>query len=78
MATTLKEHLDSLPEDDRRALYYAFENGLTHFVKVGEDGFIGVNTDKIPYLTPDPQFTRGDWRIGKWTSKSEFSPLQQS
>lgn len=61
--TTLKEMLDSLPDEDKAALNYAFENDLTHFVFLKDGRFIGVNTSKVRHLRPE--INSGRWSAGR-------------
>lgn len=61
---TIKEILDGLRPIERSALYYAFERGLTYHVILPDNKFIGVNTEKVGFLIPDPTISRGCWSVG--------------
>ena len=64
MATTIKELLDKLSEDDRRVLSYAFEHELSQYV-VFEGRYIGVNLDGHPGLV-DPDMKAGVYSSGPY------------
>jgi len=71
MATTLKELLDSLPESERGALEYSFENGLTYYVMLDNERYIGVNTRNVAHLIPDMEKSVGVWSVGKVAGASK-------
>lgn len=73
---TIKAILDTLKEDERRALFFALEQDLTHYVLLPEGRFIGVNTENVAFLEADPSISRGNWSVG-WT-RSVSSILPQS
>ena len=59
----LKDVLDQLPKEQHRLLMYAFEHGLSQFVTLSGNKYIGVNTDKIKHLTPTEKV--GVWTVGE-------------
>lgn len=68
MATTVKEILDTLTEDDRAFLNLAFEHELSQYI-VLKDGtgkftrrYIGVNCDRIMNLSAE--MVAGVWSVG--------------
>lgn len=65
MATTLRECLDSLNDEQRRLLMYAFEHELSQYVLMQDGRYIGVNTRSIPYLFPDFKMCTGVWSVGE-------------
>lgn len=68
MATTVKEVLDDLPDEDKRLLNFALEMEITQFIALkGPDGqpdgrYIGVNCERIGHLSP--KFRAGVWSVG--------------
>lgn len=65
MATTIKEILDSLEPAERDAINYAFGCGVTYFVILPGDRFIGVNVETVAHLYPDVALSRGVWSVGR-------------
>jgi len=63
MAKSVKQVLDSLQRKDRDLLFYAFENGLTEIVDLGNGEFIGVNVDGQPNISIAQ--SAGRWCIGR-------------
>jgi hypothetical protein len=69
MATSVREVLDSISEDDRRFLQIAFEHELSQFVKLKDsrglytNEYIGVNCHQIKNLSPE--MVAGVWSVGK-------------
>lgn len=63
---TIKEIIDSLSEDERKLLNYAFENSLSQFVRLPGGKFVGVNVSYLTYLEPD--LIAGKWTYGRDTS----------
>lgn len=61
--TNINNQLVRLSDDDRQAIYYAFENEQPYYVVLKDSTFIGVN------LTIEPQLiielTQGLWSIGR-------------
>jgi hypothetical protein len=64
MATSIKELLDELTEEERRTLNYAFENLLAQYILMPDGRYIGVHLDGHPGLS-EP-----DMRAGMWSSGS--------
>lgn len=62
MPQTIKEVLDNLNDSDRRTLDYAFENNMSHFIRLPKGGFVGVNIGHLTYLVP--QIKTGRWSYG--------------
>ncbi len=62
MATSIKELLDELTEEERRTLNYAFENLFAQYILLPDGRYIGVHLDGHPGLS-EP-----DMRAGKWSS----------
>lgn len=62
---SIKETLDSLPEQERKRLYFAFEHGLGQHVEIDGRHFIGVNvsTDNFKNLILD--HVVGVWSMGR-------------
>lgn len=60
---TIKETLDGLPDADRDRLLVAFNNGLSHVVRLKDGTFIGVNVDHVGGLTVEASTDNG-WAIG--------------
>lgn len=65
---TLQERLNKLSPDERAQLDYAFEEGVTDFIRTkDEDGkltrYVGVFADRSPALIPDQ--VAGAWSAGK-------------
>lgn len=58
----LKRILDSLKAEDKQAILFAFEHGLTYFVEYKPLRFLGVNTSKVAHLRPE--ITAGVWAEG--------------
>jgi hypothetical protein len=67
MATSIKELLDELSEEERRTLNYAFENLLAQYVLLPDGRYIGVHLDGHPGLS-EP-----DMRAGLWSSGAKVS-----
>lgn len=67
---TIKEILDKLSDTDRRTLDYAFENGMSQFVRLPHGRFIGVNIAYLSYLNPT-------LKAGKWSYGKDESSLAQ-
>lgn len=59
---TIREVIDSLPDLERRTLDYAFENGMSHFVRLPNGKYIGVNIAFLSYLKPT--LKTGKWSYG--------------
>lgn len=60
---TIREAIDSLTQDKRRVLIYAFEHGLSQIVEDGTS-FVGVNIDPRSYPNISIQNTVGAWSTG--------------
>lgn len=59
--TTIKEILDTLNDEDRRLLMFAFQHELGQIVSLGDGKFVGVNVDRIQHLSIEQ-------RAGVWAS----------
>lgn len=66
---TLKDRLSSLPDQQQRQLYYAFEHGIAQYVEVGESMFVGVNVETIKNLRPID--VAGAWSFGSISRRFE-------
>ena len=66
---TLKDRIQSLPAEQQRQLYYAFEHGIAQYVEVDQASFVGVNVDKIKNLQVEDK--AGAWSFG--TISGRFS-----
>lgn len=62
---SIKETLESLPEQDRKRLLYAFEFGLGQHVEIDGKHFIGVNVSTANFKNLIPDHTSGVWSIGR-------------
>ena len=60
---SMADRLNSLDDDDRRTLQYAFEQGFGHHIDLGNGNFIGVNVEHIQNL--ETQEIAGTWAYGK-------------
>jgi hypothetical protein len=60
---TIKEIMDSLPDDKKSQLMYAFEHDFTQFVELPDNKYIGVNTSHIQHLTKEQ--VAGNWYVGE-------------
>jgi len=58
----LRDILDSLPEQQRKQLMYAFENEFAQFVELPGKKFIGVNVEPIKHLKITE--SAGKWATG--------------
>jgi hypothetical protein len=63
MATSIKELLDELTEEERRTLNYAFENLLAQYILMPDGRYIGVHLDGHPGLS-EPDMRAGMWSSG--------------
>jgi hypothetical protein len=63
MATSIKELLDEISDEDRRILNYAFEHGISQYVLMLDGRYIGVNLDGHPGLS-EPDIRAGLWSSG--------------
>lgn len=68
---TLKSVLDSLSEEKRRLLMYAFEYDIEQWIVLPGGKFIGVNIVRVPFLIPDPKMTAGRWCYGDVRGQTE-------
>ena len=59
---SIKTILDSLSDEQRRQLMYAFEHEFSQFIKLPENKFIGVNISPIGHLKI--QEAVGKWAYG--------------
>lgn len=68
MALTIKQILDSLKDDERRLLNYAFEHEMTEYIRLKDSSgkpngcYVGVNAGRSPSLIPEQ--IAGAWSIG--------------
>jgi len=60
---SIKEVLNSLSDEQRRLLMYAFEHKITQHVELADRRFIGVNVKHIKHLKVTEE--AGDWAIGE-------------
>ena len=58
--STLKTIIDSLPDESRQQLMYAFEYDLSQYVDYNGNKFVGVNINNLRHLDIEE-------RIGKWS-----------
>lgn len=59
---TIKEILDSLPAENKRLLMYAFEHGLSQYVELPDNRYIGVNSNGVKHLFIEQ--AAGAWSTG--------------
>lgn len=59
----IKEILEKLKPEERRLLYYAFEQGFPQHITLPGNKFIGVHTDRIKHLQVEER--AGVWSTGK-------------
>lgn len=64
MATSIREILDSLPEDDRRLLDFCFNSDIANYIVLDNGYYVGVYCDRIPTLGL-PELQSGVWCVGK-------------
>jgi hypothetical protein len=60
--TTIKEILDSLKDEDRRLLMYAFQHELGQFVRLDDGRYVGVNVKSFKQLRMEME--TGVWSYG--------------
>ena len=58
----IKTIYDALSSNEQKQLMYALQNGLSDFIKLADNKFIGVNTQAVPFLIPVT--TNGRWAVG--------------
>lgn len=66
---TIRQILDSLSEQDRRFIQYAFDNQMSQYVEYEKGKFIGVNVDTIKKLNIENSV--GVWSIGSIKGASQ-------
>lgn len=66
---SIKTILDSLPNEQKRQLMYAFEHGFEQFIELPEGKFVGVNVTPIKHL--EVTESAGKWAIGNVKGKSK-------
>lgn len=69
MPTTMRDRLDSLSEEQRSQLQYAFENQFSQYVDIGDNQFMGVHVTPIEHL--EVIESAGAWSYGR-IKGSEF------
>jgi hypothetical protein len=57
---TIAARLSELPPNEMSRLQYAFEGGFSQYISIGDNEFIGVNTDFVKHLEVVD-------RVGAWT-----------
>jgi len=60
--TNIKQTIDSLNQEQKRKLMYAFENQLTQYVELPDSRYVGVNTERLKHLNPEQK--AGVWSYG--------------
>ena len=58
----LKSLIDGLNSVDRKTLEYASNHGVSHFVKIESNKYIGVFAEQVPQLSAIQ--TAGNWSYG--------------
>lgn len=59
---SIRDILTALTPAEKATLDYAREYGISQFVRYGNGKFIGVNAERISYLSIEEK--AGDWAIG--------------
>jgi hypothetical protein len=60
---SIKEKLESLNEQDKRQLMYAFEHQIEQYIPLPDGNFIGVNVQNVPHLVITE--STGVWATGE-------------
>jgi len=60
----LKSKLDSLSEEDRQRLFYAFDHGFGQYIKISDTKFVGVNITEDNYRNFIIEEELGRWSYG--------------
>lgn len=63
----LLETYNSLTQEQKEFLNYAFENKISQIVELGDRRFIGVNVYPTPYMTIEAE--QNSWSIGVFKEK---------
>lgn len=61
--SSVKDIFDTLSEQERKQLLYAFEHQLSQYISLDDGTFIGVHCDHIKHL--DVQHQNGAWSVGE-------------
>jgi hypothetical protein len=61
---SIKDVLDSLKPQQRREIFYAFDNNISYHIPLGDGRVLAVHSNNVPNFRAEA--TAGHWAIGRF------------